>query len=134
MPRQYETRSVDGLIEFSWEPVGLPLEEDQFYSVILVRDDLTDADACYHWQIKETKISLTPEDFNCTAGDYHWGVGLATVMGHDEENKIIWRDDSERDERNPIGIGVPYSKRPRDGGGGNGAPPGSDVAPPTGGG
>lgn len=119
-PGWYETLALDALIEFTWEAAGLPLRENQVYSVILVRDDLTDAGACYHWQTTETTLSFKPKDYDCPAGDYHWGVGLATNMGQDEEGKIIWRDDSQSDERFPIGIGVPHSGKPSgsDSGGG----------------
>lgn len=115
-PIKFESRAVDGIIEFAWEGISSPLEEHQYYSLILVRDDLSDEEACYHWQTKETKVTFVPEEYGCTPGAYHWGVGIATDLTKGEGNEREWRDDSERDERNPIGLGIPHPEEPDDGG------------------
>ena len=116
-PKPFESRGVDGLIEFQWEAPPYPLTEYQYYSLLLVRDDLSPADACFHWQTKEPSLSLTPDNEGCTAGAYNWRVGIATDLngGVGERN---WRDDTEFDEANPIGIGIPHPGRPSGGGGG----------------
>jgi len=119
-PIKFESRAVDGIIEFAWEGISSPLEEYQNYSLILVRDDLSDEEACYHWQTKETKVTFVPEEYGCTPGAYHWGVGIATDLTKGEGNERKWRDDSERDERNPIGLGIPHPEEPDDGGGDSG--------------
>jgi hypothetical protein len=124
-PPRFETRAVEALITFKWQDYG-ELAADQFYSIILVRDDLSDAESCFHWQTKEPEVAFKPANYGCTPGDYHWGVGLATKIG-EKDGEIIWRDDSEFDERSPIGIGVPHSGRPSNGDdGGGGGHGGSD--------
>jgi hypothetical protein len=112
-PKRYESRAVEALITFKWQDYG-SLAAEQVYSIILVRDDLSDADACYHWQTKAPEVAFKPADYNCTPGDYTWGVGIATKLGLTAEGETIWRDDSQFDERYPIGIGVPHSGKPRD--------------------
>jgi hypothetical protein len=111
-PEPFADRPVDEMITFKWQDYG-PLEEHQYYSIILVLDGLSDEHSCYHGQTKEPGVSFKPEDYGCIRGDYHWGVSIATNLacGRGEPN---WRDDSERDERNPIGIGIPYSGGPKD--------------------
>ncbi len=127
-PIRFASYPVDGAREFTWDPVAYPLEEYQFYSVILVRDDLSDGEACYHWQTKDLAISFNPKDHGCTSGAYHWGVGLATDLAQGIGDRD-WRDDSERDERNPIGLDIPHPDTPEgggdSGGGGGGGSSGS---------
>jgi uncharacterized protein YraI len=108
-PERFAQRAVDELITFKWQDYG-PLEEFQDYSLILVRDGLSDEGACYHWQPKEPEVSFRPKDYGCTAGAYHWGVSIATDLSGG--NKTEWRKDSEFNERNPIGIGMPYPNAP----------------------
>lgn len=106
-PIRFASYPPEETIRFTWE--SLPLQgEHQYYSVILVRDDLSDAEACFHWQVKEPETFIKPADHGCTPGDYHWGVGIATDLSAGEGD-FIWRDDSQFDERFPIGIGVPHS-------------------------
>jgi hypothetical protein len=128
-PKQFETRAIDALITFKWHNYG-PLAEHQIYSIILVRDDLPDAASCYHWQTKVPEVAFKPKDHNCTPGDYHWGVGLATDLSGGQADEPIWQDDSEFDERNPIGIGQPHSKRPQSSGNNDNTPPDVHVEPP----
>jgi hypothetical protein len=129
-PKWGETRSTGETITFKWQEDYAELEEHQFYSLILVRDDLEDKDACFHWQTKETEMVVKPEDYGCGGGAYHWGVGIATDLAEGAGNGPDWRDDSERDERFPLGLDIPHPDRPEGGGGGGeGAPPGSGVAP-----
>jgi hypothetical protein len=111
-PARYAQYAIDDLITFKWEDLG-PLEENQHYSLILVRNDLPDEQACYHWQPPGPEETFRPEDYGCTPGAYHWGVGLATDLAEGKGDPI-WRDDSFRDERNPIGIGMPYPDTPTD--------------------
>jgi hypothetical protein len=118
-PRRFESRSTGDFITFKWSDYGA-LEEDQYYSLIIVRDDLEDEAACYHWQTKDTEMIIRPEDYeNCTAGAYHWGVGIATKMFNedgtpmlDKDGKQVWRDDSERDERFPLDLGISHPDAP----------------------
>jgi hypothetical protein len=125
-PKRFETRAVSDFITFTWQDYGT-LEEHQYYSLIIVRDDLEDEDACYHWQTKQTELIIKPEDYNCTPGAYHWGVGLATDLLGGKGEKPDWRDDSASDERSPIGLGIPHPDEPKDdsGGGGDGGGGGS---------
>jgi len=104
---------VEANITFTWSEY--PLAEHQFYSIILVRDDLTDGEACYHWQTKEPAVTFKPADHGCTPGAYHWGVGIATDLAESRGPERIWRDDSAFDERNPIGLGMPHPDRPSGG-------------------
>jgi hypothetical protein len=117
-PKPFAERAVDETIIFTWQDYG-PLVENQIYSLLLVRDDLPDDKSCYHWQTTVPEISLKPKDYDCTPGDYYWRVGLATNL-NPQGTEPIWQDDSEFDERNPIGIGQPHSKKPRDSGSGRG--------------
>lgn len=127
VPRPFESRGVDGLIEFEWAAAPYPLADHQYYSLLLVRDDQSDAEACFHWQTRETKLSLTPEEEGCTAGAYGWRVGIATDLNGGVGERD-WRDDTEFDEKNPIGIGIPHPGKPSDGGGGGDNPSGG-IAP-----
>ena len=102
-PIRFASYSVEDAITFKWQDY-VSLEEDQHYSVILVRDDNSDEESCYHWQTKETEVSFTPEDHDCTDGAYHWGVSIATDLSGGE--KTHWRSDSEFNERNPLGLGI----------------------------
>jgi hypothetical protein len=45
-------------------------------------------------------------------------VGIATDLAEGAGNGPDWRDDSERDERFPIGLDIPHPDRPEGGGGG----------------
>jgi hypothetical protein len=110
-PTPYASRPTDELITFKWVGVG-SLEDYQYYSLILVPDGQSDDKACYHWQPQTPEASLKPEDYGCTTGAYHWGVGIATDLNKGKGERD-WRDDSLRDERNPIGIGMPYPNSPK---------------------
>ena len=117
-PERFESRGTRDFITFKWQEDYAVLEEHQYYSLILVRDDLEDEDACYHWQTKETEMTVRPEDYGCGGGAYHWGVGIATDLAEGTGNERVWRDDSERDERFPLGLDIPHPDAPSDGGGG----------------
>jgi hypothetical protein len=130
-PKRFETRAIGDFITFKWQDYGV-LEEHQYYSLILVRDDLEDEDACYHWQTKETEVVIRPEDYECGGGAYHWGVGIATDLTQGIGNEREWRDDSERDERSPLGLGIPHPDAPADGSGGDGGEGGSSGSGRTG--
>lgn len=108
-PIRFANYAVEDNITFKWKDYVV-LEEHQYYSIILVHDDLSDEKACYHWQTKETEVSFRPKDHNCTAGGYHWGVSIATDLSGGE--RTDWRRDSEFNERNPIGIGMPHPDTP----------------------
>ncbi|MCB0168267.1 MAG: hypothetical protein KDI79_28830 [Anaerolineae bacterium] len=119
-PERFKDYPVEANITFTWN--GYPLAEHQFYSIILVRDDLTDGEACFHWQATEPVITIKPEDYGCTPGAYHWGVGIATDLTAGVGDKRIWRDDSASDERNPIGLGIPHPDRPTNDNNGDSGP------------
>jgi uncharacterized protein YraI len=113
-PEPSVQRALEEPITFKWQDYGV-LEEHQYYSLILYRDDLSEKDACYHDQYKVPEALIKPEDYDgCTPGVYYWGVGIATkILGEDgkpmlgEDGRLIWRDDSERDHRRVIGLSVP---------------------------
>lgn len=108
-PEPFAQRSIEDIITFTWQDYG-SLAENQIYSLMIVRDGLPDAESCYHWQTKTPEMMLKFKDFeNCTRGDYHWSVGLATDLSGGIGDTRNWRDDSEFDERNPIGIDQPHS-------------------------
>ncbi|MCL4295188.1 MAG: hypothetical protein KJ077_05650 [Anaerolineae bacterium] len=120
VPEPFASRAFDESVTFTWQDYG-PLAENQIYSLLLVRDDLSDDQSCYHWQTDVPEISFKPEDFDCTAGDYHWRVGLATNLDP-QGAEPVWRDDSEFDERNPIGIGTIHKDTPKSSGSDKGDP------------
>jgi uncharacterized protein YraI len=113
-PKPSVQRALEEPITFKWQDYGV-LEEQQYYSLIVYRSDLSEKDACYHDQHKAPEVLIKPEDYDgCTPGVYYWGVGVATkILGEDgkpmlgEDGGPIWRDDSERDHRRIIGLGVP---------------------------
>ncbi len=130
-PKPFEQRANDHFITFKWENKGL--QEGQCYSLIIYRTDLSPGEACFHYQYEEMPgeeavVDVSPIKHSCTPGEYYWGVGIATPkldtsVGPCEgvpwgaEN---WRDDSERDERNIIGLSVVPRDKPSDGGEGGG--------------
>lgn len=139
-PKPYEQRPADYFITFKWE--NKSLHPGQFYSVILYRTDQGPGDACFHYQYEEARSSIetqtdvTPSEYGCLTGEYYWGVGIATpVLGEDgkpllgPDGKPVWRDDSEFDERNIIGLGVPPRDRPKDTKSGGGSDGGGTVLP-----
>lgn len=128
-PEPFAQRALDETVTFTWQDYG-PLAEHQIYSLLLVRDDLPDEQSCYHWQTTVPEISFKPKDYDCTPGDYHWRVGLATDLSKGVGDERIWQDDSEFDERSPIGIGQPHSRKPEDSGNGGGDPSGGIAPPP----
>ena len=105
---------------YSWEMLA-PLKSDQYYSIILVHDDLPDGEACFHWQTKDLQIDINPSNHNCSTGEYHWGVGVATqITGTIEAGNIGWHDDTAFDQRWAIGVGTPHrGGNPGDGEGGS---------------
>lgn len=130
-PEPYAERAVDHFITFRWNNVGL--QKGQCYSLILypAGEDKGPDDACFHFQYVETLADVTPSEHGCTAGEYYWSVGIATPIQNEDDGNLgmceasigsdgkpLWRDDSERDERNVIGIGVPPRDRPPSSGGG----------------
>jgi hypothetical protein len=122
-PMPSEQRALEEPTMFMWQDYG-KLEDNQRYSLIIYRTDLAPKDSCYHNQFEIPQALIKLKDFDrCTPGIYYWGVGVATkildengkqVVG--EDGNLLWRDDSERDHQNIIGLGVP-PPRPKGGGG-----------------
>ncbi len=105
-PRPSAHFALEDLITFTWEDYGV-LEENQYYSLIVFRDDLSEEEACYHSQHKVSQVVLRPKDYGgCTPGIYYWGVSVATKLSSGAAGEPIWRDDSERDHRSIVGFAV----------------------------
>lgn len=133
-PKRFETLALNDPKTFTWNPAPLPLEKDQYYSVILIQDQWSDEDACFHWQTKDTMMVIRPGESDCNIAAFNWGVGIATKLFAedgitpltDESGRQVWRDDSEFDERIPIGIGIPHPHRTPETGGSGGNSGGGD--------
>jgi cell division septation protein DedD len=112
-PMQSAQRALEEPTKFTWEDYG-KLEDNQRYSLIIYRTDLSPKDACYHDQFEIPQALIKLKDFDrCTPGIYYWGVGVATKMlGEDgkqilgEDGNPLWYDDSEMDHRRLIGLDV----------------------------
>lgn len=118
-PKPWTTYPVGETVRFIWEE--FPLEPDQIYSIIVLRDDFPPEKACIHIQAKMPEVFLT---LDCPAGSYHWLVLVATKLPEGSESQ--WREDSERNHISYFGIGEPHKNAPSDGGnGGSGGADGS---------
>jgi tetratricopeptide (TPR) repeat protein/tRNA A-37 threonylcarbamoyl transferase component Bud32 len=137
-PEPYEQQAVDHFITFKWNNVGL--QEGQCYSLLLypTDEDKGPGNDCFHFQYleaqnsEETHADVRPSEHGCTTGEYYWSVGIATPIQNEDDGNLgvceasigsdgnpLWRDDSERDERYIIGIGVPPRNRPSTSDGGD---------------
>lgn len=104
-PLPFESRVLNyptgETIRFAWE--DYPLKDNQYYSLVVVRDDVTDEQACIHVQTKEPETFLA---LDCPPGAYHWSVGIAANLS--AGSNLEWREDLEFSQRSPFGIDVAH--------------------------
>jgi uncharacterized protein YraI len=108
-PRPFASVPIGEAVRFSWEE--FPLDEYEYYSIRVLRDDFAPENACIHFQTRDPEVIL---ELNCPAGAYTWSVAIALDLS--EGNRLEWQENSRKNELNPLGIGMPHPGRPSDGG------------------